>query len=54
MNTQQQPHLSAAEVRRLTLWKWQYQAESMGFTTEQAARLLFWRWYARRRKGVTG
>jgi len=42
--------LTAQDVRRLTLFKWRYSLESAGFTSRQAAHLLFLKWlYARRR-----
>lgn len=53
MTTQQQPVLSAAERQALNAFKWRYSLEAVGFTREQAARLLFWRWQHRRRR-VTG
>ena len=41
--------LTAQDVRRLTLFKWRYSLESAGFTSRQAAHLLFLKWlYARR------
>jgi hypothetical protein len=41
--------LSAQDVRRLTLFKWRYSLESAGFSSRQAAHLLFLKWlYARR------
>jgi len=41
--------LTAQDVRRLTLFKWRYSLESAGFTSQQAAHLLFLKWlYARR------
>lgn len=44
------PTLSAADVRRLTLWKWRYSLESAGFTYEQARQLIFLKWlYSQRR-----
>ena len=36
-------------LRRLTLWKWTYHLESLGFSTAQARRLLFVRFLAHRR-----
>jgi hypothetical protein len=40
--------LSAQDVRRLTLFKWRYSLESAGFSSRQAAHLLFLKWlYAR-------
>lgn len=49
--------LTAQDVRRLTLFKWRYSLESLGFTPHQAAQLLFLKWlHARRgpRDGVRG
>lgn len=43
------PALAVQDVRRLTLYKWTYTLENAGFTREQAARLLFWRYIAERR-----
>jgi hypothetical protein len=36
--------LTAQDVRRLTLFKWRYSLESAGFTSQQAAQLLFLKW----------
>lgn len=41
--------LTAQDVRRLTLFKWRYSLESSGFTTQQAAHLLFLKWLHARR-----
>lgn len=49
--------LTAQDVRRLTLFKWRYSLESVGFTPRQAGHLLFLKWlYARRRAtgGLSG
>ncbi len=46
----QQPPLTAAEVRQLTLWKWVYHLESEGFSREQARRLVWARWAVQRGK----
>ena len=44
--------LTAQDVRRLTLFKWRYSLESAGFTSRQAAHLLFLKWlHARQRAG---
>jgi hypothetical protein len=36
--------LTHEDVRRLTLYKWRYSLESVGFTPEQIGRLLFLKW----------
>ena len=36
--------LAQEDMRRLTLFKWQYSLESQGFTIEESRRLLFLRW----------
>lgn len=41
--------LTAQDVRRLTLFKWRYSLESAGFTSQQAAHLLFMKWLHARR-----
>ncbi|MCC7370263.1 MAG: hypothetical protein IT306_17700 [Chloroflexi bacterium] len=41
--------LTAQDVRRLTLFKWRYSLESAGFSSQQAARLLFLKWLHARR-----
>jgi hypothetical protein len=41
--------LCAADVRRLTLFKWRYSLESAGFSTPQAEQLLFLKWLNARR-----
>jgi hypothetical protein len=42
--------LTAQEVKRLTLWKWQYSLQSQGFTRSEADHLLFLKWaYAKGR-----
>jgi hypothetical protein len=38
--------LTTADKRALTVFKWRYLLESQGFTREQAARLVFWKWLA--------
>jgi hypothetical protein len=38
------PHLSRQDVDRLTSFKWRYSLEAHGFSSAQAARLLFARW----------
>lgn len=38
--------LTAADVRRLTLWKWRYSLEGQGFMRAEAERLVFMRWAA--------
>lgn len=40
-------YLSRRDVDRLTNYKWRYSLESYGFSTEQAARLLFVKWLVR-------
>lgn len=42
--------LCAADVRRLTLFKWRYSLESAGFSTTQAEQLLFLKWLNARRQ----
>ncbi len=37
-------HLSRGDIDRLTNYKWRYSLESHGFSSEQAARLLFMKW----------
>ena len=44
--------LTAQDVRRLTLFKWRYSLESAGFTSRQAAQLLFLKWLHARRRAV--
>ena len=41
--------LTAQDVRRLTLFKWRYSLESAGFSSRQAAHLLFLKWLHARR-----
>lgn len=41
--------LTAQDVRRLTLFKWRYSLESAGFSSHQAAQLLFLKWLQARR-----
>jgi hypothetical protein len=36
--------LTAQEVHRLTLWKWQYRLQSEGFTKREAEHLIFLAW----------
>jgi hypothetical protein len=36
--------LSAAELERLTLWKWRYSFEAFDFTREQASELTLLTW----------
>ena len=36
--------LTTTDTRRLTLWKWRYTAESLGFTRKEAESLLFLKW----------
>lgn len=38
------PYLTRQDVKRLTNYKWRYSLESHGFSSEQAARLLFMKW----------
>lgn len=38
------PALTPHEYHRLTLFKWRYSLEFIGFTRAQAGRLLFLRW----------
>lgn len=45
--TQQQPALTAAEVRSLTIFKWVYSLESAGFSPAEARRLVWARWAVR-------
>ena len=45
--TQQQPALTADEVRRLTIWKWVYNLEAAGFSPAEARRLVWARWAVR-------
>jgi hypothetical protein len=40
---------TAQDVRRLTLFKWRYSLESAGFSSRQAAHLLFLKWLHARR-----
>lgn len=40
--------LTRREQQRLTLYKWTYAMESAGFTTQEARRIIFARWRARR------
>jgi len=42
-------NLTATEIRRLTLFKWQYALEAQGFSHQEAARLLFLKWLYNRR-----
>ena len=44
--------LTAQDVRRLTLFKWRYSLESAGFTSQQAAHLLFLKWLHARQRAV--
>lgn len=44
MNTQQATALTAAEVRRLYIWKMRYQLISAGFSPAEARRLVFAKW----------
>jgi len=44
--------LTAQDVRRLTLFKWRYSLESAGFTSRQAAHLLFLKWLHARRRAI--
>jgi hypothetical protein len=46
--------LTAQDVRRLTLFKWRYSLESAGFTSRQAAHVLFLKWLYARRRPVVG
>ncbi len=46
----QQPALTAAEVRALTIWKWVYCLESAGFSPAEARRLVWARWAVQRGK----
>ena len=46
--------LTAQDVRRLTLFKWRYSLESAGFTSQQAAHLLFLKWLHARRYRTAG
>lgn len=49
----QQPALTAAEVRRLTIFKLRYSLESAGFSPAEARRLIWARWAVRsKRLGV--
>ncbi len=50
MTSVQQPALSAAEVRALTIYKWTYHLESAGFTPAEARRLVWARWAVQRGK----
>ena len=43
MDTQQHM-LTADEVRRATIWKWQYTLRSAGFSPAEARRLCFAKW----------
>ncbi len=36
--------LSATELHRLTLYKWRYSLEALGFGAEQAHSLMFLKW----------
>jgi hypothetical protein len=46
-------HLTSRDIDRLTNYKWRYSLESHGFSSDQAARLLFIKWlYGRGRIGV--
>jgi len=36
--------LSATELHRLTLYKWRYSLEALGFGPEQAQSLMFLKW----------
>ena len=45
--TQQQPALTAAEVRSLTIFKWVYSLESAGFSPAESRRLVWARWAVR-------
>lgn len=46
--------LTAQDVRRLTLFKWRYSLESAGFSSRQAAHLLFLKWLYARRGSTSG
>jgi hypothetical protein len=37
-------HLSKLELHRLTLYKWRYTLESLGFVGSQVNELMFLRW----------
>jgi hypothetical protein len=37
-------YLSADELSRLTLFKWRYSLEALGFSDQQASKLLFLKW----------
>jgi hypothetical protein len=41
--------LSATELHRLTLYKWRYSLEALGFGPEQARNLMFLKWLMLRR-----
>ena len=46
--------LTAQDVRRLTLFKWRYSLESAGFSSRQAAHLLFLKWLYTRQYRAAG
>ena len=47
------PYLTRQDVERLTNFKWRYSLEAHGFSSSQAARLLFARWlYAQGGLGI--
>ena len=50
MTSVQQPALSAAEVRALSIYKWTYYLESAGFTPAEARRLVWARWAVRSKR----
>jgi hypothetical protein len=41
-------YLSNEDISRLTSYKWRYSLEAHGFSSDQAARLLFMKWLFRR------
>ena len=41
---QPRPPLTTEDLRRLTLYKWRYSLESVGFTGQQVSHLLFMKW----------
>ena len=45
--------LTAAELSRLTTWKWMYTLETAGFTPAEARRLILLRYVYAREAGVS-
>jgi hypothetical protein len=40
-------YLTTQDISRLTAYKWRYSLEAHGFSSDQAARLLFMKWLYR-------